>query len=200
MKTSVWSLTCQRSVFQRYYSEKHLSEFYPQDSGESQLASKLRHCRPLYRPTCYIQAKKFRESRFSYIYTCQIFNFLISFISTLPLKNGSCVARYLSSRMLIRFIWQWIHSTQYYFWRRVGRPFLHKKMTINNRNSHKIVIACTFSHSDFYNFAFTFIHSSASTAKKKKLSSSLDDELWSRSSNLTYRGPGVKMMNHLPNI
>jgi len=47
MKTSVWSLTCQQSVFQRYYSEKHLSEFYPQDSGESQLASKLRHCRPM---------------------------------------------------------------------------------------------------------------------------------------------------------
>ena len=35
--------------------------------------------------------------------------------------------RYLSSRMLIRFIWQWIHSTQYYFRRRVGRPFVHKK-------------------------------------------------------------------------
>ena len=38
----------QQSVFQRYYSEKHLAEFYPQDGGESQLASKLRHCHPRY--------------------------------------------------------------------------------------------------------------------------------------------------------
>ena len=39
---SVWSLACQRSAFRRYNSEKHLSEFYPQqDGGESQLASKL---------------------------------------------------------------------------------------------------------------------------------------------------------------
>ena len=28
---------------------KHLSEFYPQDGGERQLASKLRHCHPMYR-------------------------------------------------------------------------------------------------------------------------------------------------------
>jgi len=35
-------------VFQRYHSEKHLSEFYPQDGGENQLASKLRHCHPMY--------------------------------------------------------------------------------------------------------------------------------------------------------
>ena len=27
---------------------KHLSEFYPQDGGESQLALKLRHCHPVY--------------------------------------------------------------------------------------------------------------------------------------------------------
>ena len=27
---------------------KHLSKFYPQDGGESQLASKLRHCHPVY--------------------------------------------------------------------------------------------------------------------------------------------------------
>ena len=45
---SVWSLACQQSVFQRYHSEIHLSEFYPQDGGESQLASKLRHCHPMY--------------------------------------------------------------------------------------------------------------------------------------------------------
>jgi len=41
-------LACQQSVFQRYHSEKHLSEFYPQDGGESQLALKLRHCHPMY--------------------------------------------------------------------------------------------------------------------------------------------------------
>ena len=46
MELSVWSLACPRSVFQRYHSEKHVSEFYPQDGGESQLASKLRHCHP----------------------------------------------------------------------------------------------------------------------------------------------------------
>jgi len=28
--------------------EKHLSKFYPQDGGESQLALKLRHCHPMY--------------------------------------------------------------------------------------------------------------------------------------------------------
>jgi len=39
---------CQQSVFQRYQSEKHLSEFYPQDGDESRLASKLRHCHPMY--------------------------------------------------------------------------------------------------------------------------------------------------------
>jgi len=48
MKTPVSSLACQQSVFQRYDSEKHLPEFYPQDGGESQLASKLRHCYPVY--------------------------------------------------------------------------------------------------------------------------------------------------------
>jgi len=41
---SVWSLACQQSVLQRYHSEKHLSEFYPQDGSESQLALKWRHC------------------------------------------------------------------------------------------------------------------------------------------------------------
>jgi len=33
---------------ERYHSGKRLSEFYPQDGGESQLASKLRHCHPMY--------------------------------------------------------------------------------------------------------------------------------------------------------
>ena len=48
MKMSVWSLACQQSVLQWYYNEKHLSEFYPQDGGESRLASKLRYCHPVY--------------------------------------------------------------------------------------------------------------------------------------------------------
>jgi len=48
MKMSVWWLACQQSVFQRDHSEKRLSEFYPQDGGDSQLASKLRHCHPMY--------------------------------------------------------------------------------------------------------------------------------------------------------
>jgi len=39
---------------QQYHSEKHLSEFYPQDGGESQLASKLRHCRPMYTRNKYV--------------------------------------------------------------------------------------------------------------------------------------------------
>jgi len=48
MKMSVCSLACQQSVFQRDHSEKHLSKCYPQDGGESQLASKLRHCHHVY--------------------------------------------------------------------------------------------------------------------------------------------------------
>ena len=49
MKMSVWSLACRQSVFQWYRSEKRLSEFYPQDGGESQLALKLRQYHPMYR-------------------------------------------------------------------------------------------------------------------------------------------------------
>ena len=47
------------SVFQRYDSEKHLSEFYPQDGDESQLASKLRHYHPIYSPvrTCCTKSR-----------------------------------------------------------------------------------------------------------------------------------------------
>ena len=41
-------LSCQQSVFQRYHSEKHLWELYPQDGGERQLALKLRHGHPIY--------------------------------------------------------------------------------------------------------------------------------------------------------
>jgi len=48
MKMSIWSLACQKSALQRYHSAKHLSEFYPQNGGESQLASKLRHCHAMY--------------------------------------------------------------------------------------------------------------------------------------------------------
>jgi len=51
MKMSLWSLSCQQSVFQRYHSEKHLWEFYPQHGGKSQLALKLRHCHPMYQVT-----------------------------------------------------------------------------------------------------------------------------------------------------
>jgi len=50
------TISCRQSVFQRYHSEKHLSEFYPQHGGESQLASKLRHCHPIaipVRPTVW---------------------------------------------------------------------------------------------------------------------------------------------------
>jgi len=36
------------SPTKQYHSEKSLSEFYPQDGGESQLASKLRHCHSMY--------------------------------------------------------------------------------------------------------------------------------------------------------
>jgi len=38
----------QRSALQRYHSENILSEFYPQDGGESQWALKLRHRHPMY--------------------------------------------------------------------------------------------------------------------------------------------------------
>jgi len=56
MKMSVWSLAYQQSVFQRYHSEKHLSEFHPQDDGESQLTSKLRHCHSVYNKTADVEA------------------------------------------------------------------------------------------------------------------------------------------------
>jgi len=36
---STWSLTYQQSVFKQYHSYKHLSEFYPQDGAENQLAT-----------------------------------------------------------------------------------------------------------------------------------------------------------------
>ena len=35
---SVWSLTYEQSAFTQYHSNKHFSEFYPQDGGENQLA------------------------------------------------------------------------------------------------------------------------------------------------------------------
>ena len=44
----IWSLACQQSVFQQHHSGKHFSEFYPQDGGESQLASKLCHSHRMY--------------------------------------------------------------------------------------------------------------------------------------------------------
>ena len=45
MKMSAWSLACRQSVS---HSDRHLSEFYPQDGGESQLSLKLRRCHPVY--------------------------------------------------------------------------------------------------------------------------------------------------------
>ena len=48
MKISVWSLDRRQSVFQRYHSEKCLSQFYSQGGCERQLASKVRHCHPVY--------------------------------------------------------------------------------------------------------------------------------------------------------
>ena len=35
---SIWSPTYQQSVFKRYRSDEHFSEFYLQDGGEIQLA------------------------------------------------------------------------------------------------------------------------------------------------------------------
>jgi len=46
MKMSVWSLACRQAHFSDI-TVKTISQFYPQDGGESQLASKLRHCHPL---------------------------------------------------------------------------------------------------------------------------------------------------------
>jgi len=40
MKMSGRSPARHESVSQQYHSEKHLPEFYPQDGGESQMASK----------------------------------------------------------------------------------------------------------------------------------------------------------------
>jgi len=37
-KMSIWSLTYQQSVFKRYHSDKHFSEFYFQDGGKNPLA------------------------------------------------------------------------------------------------------------------------------------------------------------------
>jgi len=34
-KMSIWSLTYQQSVFKRYHSDKHFSEFYLQDGGKN---------------------------------------------------------------------------------------------------------------------------------------------------------------------
>ena len=59
----LWSLSCEQSVFQRYYSEKHLSEYCPQDGGESQLASKLRHCHPVYSLQEWLRGLKSQEQQ-----------------------------------------------------------------------------------------------------------------------------------------
>jgi len=38
MKKSIWSLTYQQIVFNRYHSEEQFLEFYLQDGGKNQLA------------------------------------------------------------------------------------------------------------------------------------------------------------------
>ena len=49
MKMFVWSPACQQLKRISAISQwKHLSEFYPQDGGERQLASKLRRCHPMW--------------------------------------------------------------------------------------------------------------------------------------------------------
>jgi len=58
VKMAGWSLACRQSVFQWYHSEKHLSEFYPQDGSESQLALKLRHCHPMYSETLPLRRRQ----------------------------------------------------------------------------------------------------------------------------------------------
>jgi len=49
---SIWSLTYRQSVFKRYHSHKHFSEFLPttwrQKSASIRYGTKLRHCHPMY--------------------------------------------------------------------------------------------------------------------------------------------------------
>jgi len=49
---SILPLTYQESVFKRYHSDKHVSEFYVQDGGKNhRYGTKLRHCHPVYTVT-----------------------------------------------------------------------------------------------------------------------------------------------------
>ena len=66
---STWSLTYQQSVFKRYPSDEHFSEFLPtrwrQRSTGTIYSTKLRHCHPMYCPGCewhatYVNCSKLR--------------------------------------------------------------------------------------------------------------------------------------------
>ena len=66
------SLICQQSVFKRYRSDKHLSEFYLQDGGKNQLAQIWNKITSLssyvYKCDCYqIAAHKFETSQLRYV-------------------------------------------------------------------------------------------------------------------------------------
>jgi len=64
---SVWSPTCQRSLFKRYHSDKHLSEFLPtkwrQKINWHRYGTKLRHCHPMYTIVDDSEKKKRHHSR-----------------------------------------------------------------------------------------------------------------------------------------
>ena len=65
-KMSIWSLTCQQSVFKHNHSGKHFSEFYLQDGGNNQLAYIWNKITPM---SLYVSAlhkevsKSYRESQ-----------------------------------------------------------------------------------------------------------------------------------------
>jgi len=54
-----------QSAFKRYHSDKHLSEFYPQDGGKKinwhRYGTKLRHCHPTYK----IEKYSLHKNKFS---------------------------------------------------------------------------------------------------------------------------------------
>jgi len=47
-KMSIWPPTYKQSVFKRYHSDKHLSEFYLQNSTGIDMEQNLLHCHPMY--------------------------------------------------------------------------------------------------------------------------------------------------------
>jgi len=107
MELSVWSLACPRSVYQRYHSEKHISEFYPQDGGESQLASKLRHCHPMYNASCK-WVDVFRSVQFSSVHLLWT-----SLKSSRRLDSTKLDCSVASSQAT----WMWHYKYVHYTWR-----------------------------------------------------------------------------------